>query len=845
MLCQRCGEREAVVQVVVANPPDKQVQMWLCEKCAKALAPHKMKTTDLSDIKDFIEGLFQPFEGIENIGIPESIYTDEASKVVEAAKKNAHSRQYKTIGTEHLLWAILNNQDCAAAKILVENNVTLAALKMELESWMNFGTEVVKPTGFSRRAQEVIEHAKKHAKFERMCKVGTEHILLGLIREEEGVAARVLTRFQITEERIMNVLNHLHFDGENLPEGNILQEDADKLELQETQAKALKLLEGFGRNLNEYALAGKIDPVVGRDAEIEHLMQVLCRRSKNNPVLIGEAGVGKTAVAEGLAQKIAEKEVPSFLQDKIIFSLELGYVVAGAKYRGELEERLCDIIDAVKDSKDIILFIDELQMIMNATEGMMSIANILKPALARGELHVIGATTTEDYRRSIEKDAAMERRFHPIMIKAPTDKETLIILEKLRSRFEDFHNVKIADDTLAAAIKLSDRYLNDRNLPDKAIDLLDEACSAVKMKNADTNDKAEVTVPMIEKIISQWTDIPLERLTSIESANLLKLESTLHNRIVGQTGAVEVVAKAIRRARVGLKDKNRPVGSFLFLGPTGVGKTELAKAIAENLFGDERSIIRFDMSEFMEKHTVSRLIGAPPGYVGYEEGGKLTSAVKRRPYAVVLLDEIEKAHADVFNILLQIMEDGRLTDGQGKTVDFRNVVLIMTSNAGVEKFASGGALGFKNSDAAYLQSNKEKVLEEIKKVFRPEFLNRLDESIVFDTLSKKELAEIVDKLLGELEERLADTGLKLEASMKARAKLLEVGMDPTYGARPLRRALRKHVEDIIADKYLDGTFAKGDLMILDVDDNNEFVIAKKINENILVHVDVRGEVVDG
>ncbi len=605
-----------------------------------------------------------------------------------------------------------------------------------------------------------------------------------------------------------------------LPEKNKFKSQAKKEKAEAELQKALKLLNGFGRNLNELASQDKLDPMLGREKELEHVMRILCRRTKNNPVLIGESGVGKTAIAEGLAQRIANREVPEFLSDKIIFSLELGYVVAGAKYRGELEERLRNIIEAVKHCPRIILFMDELQMLMNGGDGTMNIANIIKPALARGELHVIGATTLEDYRKSVEKDAALERRFQPVRVDAPDTEAALKILKRLSGRYERYHHVQVTEEALEAAVKLSDRYLTDRNLPDKAIDILDEACASVRLHSS-KDYSGQMGDPVVDAdtvrhIISQWTNIPLTRLNAAESSSLLQLENALHERIVGQNAAVKGVAQAVRRARAGLKDPRRPVGSFLFLGPTGVGKTELAKALAENLFGDERALLRFDMSEYMEKHTASRLIGAPPGYVGYEEGGRLTSAVKRRPYSIILLDEIEKAHPDIFNLLLQIMEDGRLTDGQGVTVDFRNCVILMTSNACAEMMSDRRSLGFAADADTAVANQKQNILQGIKDIFRPEFLNRLDEIIVFDPLGKKELAQIVDKMLEELQKRLQDTGMSLRMTAAARDKLLQRGMDVRYGARPLRRALQKEIEDKLADLYLEGTFSAGDHILIDV-----------------------------
>lgn len=824
MLCERCHKREATMHVVcVVN--NKQIDKWLCAQCARELAPDNVIDVTSDSMKEFLEDLLKPFSKKipalsaleEKDGKQE--YTQDAEKVLVMAEKYARQRKQEHVGTEHILLALLN-VNCYAVKLLESLKINRDMVRVELSSWMSGNGESEEPIGFSPKAEEVLELARNFAKKDLLSQASTAHILLGLVAEEECVAARVLAHFDLNWTKLQNQMHEDFISTKELPEGNKFQAQMEEEQAKEKLEKALDALQGFGRNLNELALQGKLDPVVGRDSEIEHTSRVLSRRTKNNPVLIGEAGVGKTAVAEGLAQKIVSKEVPEFLQDKIVFSLELGSILGGSKYRGDLEERMQEIIETVRECPQLILFIDELQMLMNGGDGTVSMGNLLKPSLGRGELHVIGATTVTDYRKSIERDAALERRFQPIMIKAPTVEQTLTILNTLRPRYESYHQVQIKDEALQAAAELSDRYISDRNLPDKAIDLLDEACAEIRLHSVKDYSgqmgKPQVERCTIEKVISEWTNIPLERLTIAESKNLMHLEEQLHKRVMGQETAVGVVAKAMRRARAGLKDLNRPVGSFLFLGPTGVGKTELAKALAENLFGDERALVRFDMSEYMEKHTVSRLIGAPPGYVGYDEGGQLTSVIKRRPYAVVLLDEIEKAHPDVFNILLQIMEDGRLTDGQGNTVDFRNTILVMTSNASAEKLAGGKALGFAASDSEQEQNKKQAVLEDIKQVFRPEFLNRVDEVIVFDTLGKKELSLIVDKLLAEMQGRLTEMGLQLKASAAARAKLLAVGMDTRYGARPLRRALRKNVEDKLADLYLSGVFGRGDTVYLDV-----------------------------
>ena len=826
MLCERCGKREATVNVVcVIN--DTRVSKWLCESCAKEFAAEGVMAGQKGEnARNILEEFFKPLRRLAEKNYhaeqnqKDHFYTDLAEKILVGARRTAVQRQQEEIGTEHILWAMLQEPESQAAHLLLRCGVDKYTLLGELETWMGKTVEGANPASYTKEASAALHYAKSFSDTDGLYLISSGHILLGLLAEEGCVASRVLARFTIDMNRVQVMMHEEFIQTHALPEKNKFKSQAKKEKAEAELQKALKLLNGFGRNLNELASQDKLDPMLGREKELEHVMRILCRRTKNNPVLIGESGVGKTAIAEGLAQRIANGEVPEFLSDKIIFSLELGYVVAGAKYRGELEERLRNIIEAVKHCPRIILFMDELQMLMNGGDGTMNIANIIKPALARGELHVIGATTLEDYRKSVEKDAALERRFQPVRVDAPDTEAALKILKRLSGRYERYHHVQVTEEALEAAVKLSDRYLIDRNLPDKAIDILDEACASVRLHSS-KDYSGQMGDPVVDAdtvrhIISQWTNIPLTRLNAAESSSLLQLENALHERIVGQNAAVKGVAQAVRRARAGLKDPRRPVGSFLFLGPTGVGKTELAKALADNLFGDERALLRFDMSEYMEKHTASRLIGAPPGYVGYEEGGRLTSAVKRRPYSIILLDEIEKAHPDIFNLLLQIMEDGRLTDGQGVTVDFRNCVILMTSNACAEMMSDRRSLGFAADADTAVANQKQNILQGIKDIFRPEFLNRLEEIIVFDPLGKKELAQIVDKMLEELQKRLQDTGMSLRMTAAARDKLLQTGMDVRYGARPLRRALQKEIEDKLADLYLEGTFSAGDHILIDV-----------------------------
>ncbi len=801
-------------------------------------------------------------------------FTEKAIKVIMLAQEEARRLGHNFVGTEQILLGLIGEGTGVAAKVLKSMGVNLKDARIEVEKIIGRGSGFVAvEIPFTPRAKRVLELSLEEARQLGHNYIGTEHLLLGLIREGEGVAARVLENLGVDLSKVRTQVIRM------------LGETAEVSAGASQGRTKTPTLDEFGSNLTIMAGEGKLDPVVGRIKEIERVIQILGRRTKNNPVLIGEPGVGKTAIAEGLAQRIANNDIPDILEEKRVVTLDIGLLVAGTKYRGEFEERLKKIMDEIRQAGNVILVIDEVHTLIGAgaAEGAIDAANILKPALARGELQCIGATTLDEYRKHIERDAALERRFQPVMVGEPSVEETIEILYGLRERYEQHHKLKILDEALDAAAKLSDRYISDRYLPDKAIDLIDEAGSRVRLINSqlppaakeldkelrqvlkDKDDavrsqdfdkagelrdremeiKAEIrsiaqnkkteagsedASPQVDEediahIVASWTGVPVQKLTESESEKLLHMEDTLHQRLIGQEDAVKAVSRAIRRARVGLKSPNRPIASFIFSGPTGVGKTELAKSLAAYFFGSEEAMIRLDMSEYMERHTVSKLIGSPPGYVGYNEGGQLTEAVRRRPYTVVLWDEIEKAHPDVFNMLLQILEDGRLTDAKGRTVDFKNTLLIMTSNIGskvIEK--GGGSLGFEFSDnQAESQYNRIRSLvnEELKQYFRPEFLNRLDEIIVFRQLQKDEIKEIADILLKEVFSRLTEQGITLEVTDRFKERLVEEGYNPSYGARPLRRAIMRLLEDVLAEEILGGSIKDGDTAVVDVDEEGK------------------------
>jgi len=820
-------------------------------------------------------------------------FTEKAIKVIMLAQEEARRLGHNFVGTEQILLGLIGEGTGVAAKVLKSLGVNLKDSRIEVEKIIGRGSGFVAvEIPFTPRAKRVLELSLEEARQLGHNYIGTEHLLLGLIREGEGVAARVLENLNIDLTKVRTQV--IRMLGETAEVGTGASTTKGNLKT--------ATLDEFGTNLTKLASESKLDPVVGRHSEIDRVVQILGRRTKNNPVLIGEPGVGKTAIAEGLAQRIQTGDIPDILEDKRVLTLDIGLLVAGTKYRGEFEERLKKIMEEIKSAGNVILVIDEVHTLIGAgaAEGAIDAANILKPALARGELQCIGATTLDEYRKHIERDAALERRFQPVMVGEPSIEDTIEILKGLRERYEQHHRLKITDDALEAAAHLGDRYISDRFLPDKAIDLIDEAGSRVRLINskpppeakqidrelrqiqkqkeesvrdqnfdqagqlrekemelsakikevldnkkestagdqdADNSVKSDskllqsplVCEEDVAHIVASWTGVPVQKLTETESVKLLNMEETLHQRLIGQDEAVKAVPRAIRRARVGLKNPNRPIASFIFSGPTGVGKTELTKSLASYFFGSEEAMIRLDMSEFMERHTVSKLIGSPPGYVGFNEGGQLTEAVRRRPYTVVLFDEVEKAHPDVFNLLLQLLEDGRLTDSKGRTVDFKNTLLIMTSNIGskvIEK--GGGGLGFEFSgdsveDSQYTRI-KSLVNEELKQYFRPEFLNRLDEIIVFRQLSKNEVKEIAEIMLQEVFARLEDKGIKLSVTDAFKERLVEEGYNPSYGARPLRRAVMRLVEDSLAEEVLSGRIKDGDKALVDIDDNKKVTI---------------------
>ncbi len=797
-------------------------------------------------------------------------FTERAQRVIVLSQEEARRLGHNVVGTEHLLLGLIAEGEDVAARSLLSLGISIDQVRNEIERMIGRGG---KPTeggiGFTPRSKRVLELAFDEARRLGHTYIGTEHLLLGLIREGEGVAAQVLTNLGANLDSVRSQLTS-QLGGRGQAKGRA------------SGAKRTPTLDQFGRDLTELAKEGKLDPVIGREKEIRRVIQILSRRTKNNPVLIGEPGVGKTAIAEGLALKINENDVPETLNNKRVVTLDLGSLVAGSKFRGEFEERLKKVMEEIRQSGDVVLFIDEMHTIIGAgaAEGAIDAANILKPALARGELQAIGATTLDEYQKHVEKDAALERRFQPVMVDEPTVEETIEILKGLRDRYEAHHRVKIKDEAIVSAARLGDRYISDRFLPDKAIDLMDEAGSKVRLsglvappelkeleakieeiriekeaaiKNEqfeqaaslrDDEQKLEqkleskrsewrsshgraeavVTEEDIAEVVADWTGIPVTEIAEEEAIRLLNLEEVLHRRVIGQEEAIGAISQAVRRAHAGLKDPKRPIGSFIFLGPTGVGKTELAKTLAEALFGDEDNTVRLDMSEYMERHAVARLVGAPPGYVGYDEGGQLTEQVRRKPYSIVLFDEIEKAHPEVFNILLQVLEDGRLTDSKGRVVDFRNTVVIMTSNVGAQQIHRDSGIGFRTAvdERSDYEAMKNKVTEELKRTFRPEFLNRVDEIVVFHALNKVHIGQIVDIMLKDLRQQLSGMDIDLAVTDVAKDLLANKGFDPDFGARPLRRAIQRFIENPLAEQILKGTFGEGGTITVDAKEG-EFV----------------------
>lgn len=803
-------------------------------------------------------------------------FTNKAQESLRAAADSAALLGHSYVGSEHILIGLLQAEDSLAYTVLVNNGVTddkIISLVHQLIA-PESAVAIKEPAGYTPRVRHILENSAHEAVRFKSDLIGTEHILIAIVKETESVAARLLNTIGVNIKKMyMDVLAGMGADT------GAYKEDFHNGKLRGKDKKSTQTLEQYSRDLTELARLGKLDPVIGREDEIQRVVQILSRRTKNNPCLVGEPGVGKTAIVEGLAARIVEGNVPETIKDKRVMTLDLSGMVAGSKYRGEFEERIKKVIAEVKSAGNVLLFLDELHTIIGAggAEGAIDASNILKPSLARGELQLIGATTLEEYRKHIEKDAALERRFQPVRVEEPTEEETVLILKGLRGRYEEHHSVTITDKALEAAAKLSSRYINDRFLPDKAIDLIDEASSRTRLgkyvtpdniktleaeikklgidkenavKGEDYEEAAKINRQQtrkkekLEKLIEQWeenklsvdtvvdeeeiaavvslwTKIPVQKIAQAETQKLMKLEETLHSRVVAQDEAVEAVAKAVRRGRVGLKDPKRPIGSFLFLGPTGVGKTELSKALADAMFGSENALIRVDMSEFMEKHTVSKLIGSPPGYVGYDEGGQLSEKVRRNPYSVVLFDEVEKAHPDVFNVLLQVLDDGHITDSTGRVVDFKNTIIIMTSNAGAENIVSPKTLGFiTNSDEKRDHENmKNKVMDEVKKIFKPEFINRIDEITVFHALNKEQIGGIVDIMIGSVNKRIMEQmKLSVELDEEAKKYIVEKGYDVKYGARPLRRAIQNEIEDVLAEKILEGSIKEGNRVMVTVKD---------------------------
>ena len=811
-------------------------------------------------------------------------FTNSCNNVLEIASEIAMELGHHYIGTEHILYGLAKEENGVASKVLVNQDITPENIIDKIDELVGKEEPIEEIIDFTPRTKRVIEVAFIEARKLGYNYIGTEHLLIGILREGDSIAARILLNLNVNIPRLYNEIVKVINEGENyIPTNNGEKNNSSNKQGRRGSYNQTTTLNQFGEDLTKKAEEGKLDPIIGRQKEIERVLQILSRRTKNNPCLIGEPGVGKTAVVEGLAQKIISGDVPELLKDKRVVTLDISGMVAGAKYRGDFEERIKKALNEVKKAGDVILFIDEIHTIVGAgaAEGAIDAANILKPLLARGEIQLVGATTLDEYRKYIEKDAALERRFSPVTVEEPSENDTIKILEGIRDKYEAHHNVKITDEAINAAVKMSVRYINDRFLPDKAIDLIDEAASRARLKtyvepenlkklqdqieekqkdkeeavrnqkfekaaklrdeeralkeklekeenkwkNKKTKSLTNITEENIAEVISTWTGIPAKKITEDENERLRHLEETLHKRVIGQDEAVEAVSKAIRRGRVGLKDPKRPIGSFLFLGPTGVGKTELSKALAESLFGDENAMIRIDMSEYMEPHSVAKLIGSPPGYVGFDEGGQLTEKIRRKPYAVVLFDEIEKAHPDVMNMLLQILEDGRLTDSQGRVVNFKNTVIIMTSNLGARMITDKKSLGFTNkteetdSKKQYEEIKKE-VMEVVKRELRPEFINRIDEIIVFHKLNEEEISQIIDILLDEVIKRLKEQKLDVQFDKDVKALIESKGIDKNYGARPLRRTIQNLVEDKLAEEILDGNLKVGKKAVVGVENEN-------------------------